>query len=120
MKKILLPVGVLLYLTLSSCIKEVNMKEPYKGFTPEDISDGWIISTPAIENMDPINLDKIFREVYTDDNNWMMKSLLVFRNGKLLAECYLKDEADRTAIDAIWSCTKQVNTVITGIAIDQG
>jgi CubicO group peptidase (beta-lactamase class C family) len=120
MKKIILPISICVSLALCSCLKEDDMKEPYRGFTPVDISDGWIISDPAAENMDSIGLDKIFRDVYVDDNNWMMKSLLVFRNGKLVAECYLKDEADRTKMDAIWSCTKQVNSIITGIALDQG
>jgi len=120
MKKIILPYIFSVSLALTSCFKEEDMKVPYQGYTPIDISDGWILSDPASESMDPVQLDKIFRDVYTDDHNWMMKSLLVFRNGKLLAECYLKDEADRTAIDAIWSCTKQLNAIITGIAIDQG
>ena len=107
-------------MVLSSCLKEEDMKEPYRGFAPVDIEDGWVISDPSAENLDPVELDKIFRDFYSNDDNWMTKSLLVFRNGKLLAECYLKDEADRTAVDAIWSCTKQVNAIITGIAIDQG
>ena len=120
MKKIILPLIISVCLGLSSCLKEEDMKAPYQGYNPVDISDGWILSDPAAENLDPIELDKIFRDVYADDANWMTKSLCVFRNGKLLAECYFKDEADRTNVDAIWSCTKQLNAIITGIAIDRG
>ena len=119
-KKLLPVILISVCLVLSSCLKEEVMKQPYAGFTPVDISDGWIISDPSAENMDPVELDRIFRDVYRDDDTWMMKSLLVFRNGKLVAECYLKNESDRTEVDAIWSCTKQVNAIITGIAIDQG
>lgn len=50
----------------------------------------------------------------------MLKSLLVFRNGNLVAESYLKDDNDRIKPDAIWSNTKQINGIITGIAINRG
>lgn len=110
---------ILLFIT-SSCLKEDEMKQPYKGFQPLDTGDGWQISTPSAENMDSLALDQVYQNVYKDDNTWMTKSLLVFRNGKLVAESYLKSDEDRTRIDAVWSCTKQVNGIITGIAIDQG
>lgn len=121
MKKItfLLP-AVFILLLLNGCLKEDPFKKPYTGFNPADIGDGWVISSLSAEHIDSLALDQVYRDVYADDNIWMMKSLLVFRNGKLVAENYLKDDADRTDIDAIWSCTKQVNGIITGIAINQG
>lgn len=54
------------------------MKKPYTGFEPLNFDDGWTISTPSAENMDSVNLDQIYRDVYDDDKTWMMKSLLVF------------------------------------------
>ena len=45
---------------------------------------------------------------------------LVFRNGKLVSEAYLKDELDITNKHILWSCTKQVMGVLTGIALDKG
>jgi CubicO group peptidase (beta-lactamase class C family) len=109
-----------LIIFIAGCLREDDMKKPYDGFSPVDISDGWDISSPAAEQIDSLALDRVYKDVYKDDNTWGMKSLLVFRNGKLVAESYLKDEADRTRADAIWSCTKQVNGIITGIAIHQG
>jgi hypothetical protein len=121
MKKIsiFLP-AIIMFTLMNGCLKKDDMKKPYTGFDPVDISDGWIISTPSAEQIDSLALDKIYKDIYADDDFWMTKSLLVFRNGKLIAESYLKDDVDRTKIDAIWSCTKQVNSIITGIAIDQG
>jgi CubicO group peptidase (beta-lactamase class C family) len=121
MKKsnIILPV-VLLLSFMTGCLKEDPMKQPFTGFDPVDIADGWVISTPSAEHIDSLALDQVYKEVYANDDLWMTKSLLVFRNGKLVTESYLKDDIDRTRIDAIWSCTKQVNSIITGIAIDQG
>ena len=104
----------------TACLKEDPMKQPYTGFDPVDINDGWELSTPSGEHLDSIALDQIYKDLYANDDYWMTKSLLVFRNGKLVAEDYLKDDEDRTKIDAVWSCTKQINSIITGIAIDQG
>jgi CubicO group peptidase (beta-lactamase class C family) len=121
MKKIIIFFPTIYMIALiTGCLKEDPMKKPYSGFDPVDIVDGWIISNPSAEQIDSLALDKIYKDVYADDNMWMTKSMLVFRNGKLVAESYLKDDIDRTRIDAIWSCTKQVNGIITGIAIEQG
>ena len=120
MKKILFCFGVLIII-FSSCLKEgPTLNQPYRGFTPVEIGDGWTLSDPVSEQMDPIELDAIYQDVFADEKAWMMKSLLVFRNGKLVAESYLKDDGDRTKVDAIWSCTKQLNSIITGIAINRG
>ena len=121
MKKLTIYLSAIILLLLTiSCLKEGELKQPYKGYQPADISDGWVLSDPQSENIDPIALDQIYKDVYADDEMWMTKSLLVFRNGKLVAESYLKTDEDRTRRDAIWSCTKQINGIITGIAIDQG
>jgi CubicO group peptidase (beta-lactamase class C family) len=117
--KIFFPAIIFLFL-MTGCLKEDPMKQPYTGFTPLFTGDGWTISTPSAQNVDSVALDQVYRSIYADDDTWMTKSLLVFRNGKLIAESYLKDDEDRTKIDAVWSCTKQVNSIITGIAIDQG
>ncbi|MDP1728340.1 MAG: serine hydrolase [Bacteroidota bacterium] len=111
----------LLFIVLfSACIKDAPLKKPYTGYSPVNINDGWLLSTPASEHMDATILDNIYRDVYADENTWMMKSLLVFKNGKLIAESYLKDEADRTNRAAIGSCTIQLTGIITGIALSEG
>ena len=121
MKKITIYLSAALCLVITtSCVKEGELKQPYTGYQPLDISDGWTLSDPQSENIDPAALDQIYRDVYADDEMWMTKSLLVFRHGRLVAESYLKDDEDRTRQDAIWSCTKQVTAIVTGIAIDQG
>lgn len=49
---------------------------------------------------------------------WQVRSLLVFRNNKLVAESYTKDVDDITRPTAIWSCTKQVMAILVGIALE--
>lgn len=110
---------VLLFITIS-CLQEGAIKKPFLTFEPLDIGDGWIVSSPEAEGIDAKDLEAVYQDVYASEDTWMMKSLLVFRNGKLVAESYLKDEMDRTKRAAIWSCTKQVTAILTGMAIEQG
>jgi CubicO group peptidase (beta-lactamase class C family) len=106
-------------LLLTSCLKEEELKKPFVSFTPHQINDGWELSTPAKENVDSVALTEIYRDFHADDNFWQVRSLLVFRNGKLVAESYTKDDNDITTPRAIWSGTKQVVGLLTGIALEQ-
>jgi CubicO group peptidase (beta-lactamase class C family) len=110
---------LIISLFLSSCIKEGDLTRPFTTFQPADIGDGWLISNPSVENVDSLALIDIYKDLYAHDKAWALKSMLVFRNGKLIAESYLKDDADRTRYNAIWSCTKQVTGIATGIALTE-
>lgn len=112
---------ILLLLAISyGCLKDDPLNLPFKSFEPREIGDGHKLSDPAAENMDQDALMEIYRDVYEDENLWPLRSVLVFRNGKLVSEAYLKDENDITNRHLIWSCTKQVLAVIAGIAVDSG
>lgn len=104
----------------TACLKQDELNQPFVTYQPIELSDGLILSTPADENMDADALNAIYKDVYVDENLWSLRSLLVFRNGKLVTESYLKSDQDITTRHLIWSCTKQVIGVLTGIAIDQG
>ncbi len=93
---------------------------PFTSYEPKNINDGLLISNPSDENVDPEQLKNIYNDFYSQENLWSLRSLLVFRNGKLLSEAYLKDEEDISQRNIIWSCTKQVMGVITGRAVDNG
>jgi len=110
----------ILMIFLSSCLKEDELKKPFATFKPVELNDSWGISTPETEGMDSLAMAVIFREVHENEDTWMLRSLTVFRHGKLIAESYMKDDADRTKPAAVWSCTKQVLGVLTGIAMEQG
>jgi len=105
---------------LSSCLKDAPLNLSFTSYEPKDINDGLIISNPTDEQVDPAQLQMVYDDVYTQENLWPLRSLLVFRNGKFISETYLKDDQDITQRHIIWSCTKQVMGVLTGIAIDKG
>ena len=100
--------SILLVLLFTSCLKEDELIKEYSDNRPPDIGDGWTIGQSLENNVDSIALDNVFMSVHDNDENWPLKSLLVFRNGELIAESYLKNELDRTQPQAMWSCTKQI------------
>jgi CubicO group peptidase (beta-lactamase class C family) len=109
-----------LFILLSACMMSDNPFMPFDTLEPVNINDGWTISTPAAENINTTALNQIYQDLHSNRELWQMRSLLVFRNDSLVAESYLKDDNDRTNPRAIWSCTKQILSLLTGIAIDSG
>lgn len=105
---------------LSGCLKNDDLNQPFVSYEPVAFEDGLIRSSAAAENVDPEALTEIYHDVYTDDNLWSLRSLLVFRNGKLIAESYPKSDLDITTKHLVWSCTKQVMGILTGKAIENG
>ena len=117
--KQLIPVllGLLLF---AGCLKDEPFKQAFGGFEPQDQADDWELSTPQNENVDAALLEQAYRLVYADDRFTMARSLLVFRNGKLIAEAYPNDPGDLNRIANIQSCTKSVTSILAGIAVQQG
>lgn len=102
---------------MSSCLKDEPFKEDYNGYIPTELNDGWEISTPEKENINNLNLKQAYELLYDDKRFWMARSLLVIRNGKLLAEAYPHSIEDRDQYANIQSCTKTFTALMVGIAI---
>jgi CubicO group peptidase (beta-lactamase class C family) len=113
-------IPVVCFLLLSSCLKEGPFKRLYEGFEPPENGDGWIISDPAAENMDPDVLENAYRIIYEENRYKLIRSLLVVRNGRLVAEAYPRDQKDMEQIQNIQSATKAITSVLTGIALEEG
>jgi CubicO group peptidase (beta-lactamase class C family) len=105
---------------LISCLQEDELKKPFVSNTPVVLNDGWTISSPENEGIDSQKLEEIYAGFHTDQEIWQVRSLLVFRNGKLVSESYTKDDSDQITPRAMWSCTKQVVGLLTGIALEKG
>lgn len=104
----------------TSCLKEDPVNNKFSSFKPIKTSDGWDISSPSSEHIDSAILNCIVEDLYNDSNAWTLRSFLVIRNGKIVAETYFKSKQDRETQRAIWSCTKQVTSLLVGHAIDSG
>ena len=106
--------------TLISCMKDEPLKLPYSGFTPADIGDGWVLSSPDRENMDSLKLDEAFRYFYREDEFLLGRSMTVLRNGKIVAEAYSMEQNDIYQIQNIKSDTKSFTGILTCIALQKG
>lgn len=115
---ILIAVGVTLILV--SCVKNEPLKLEYTGFTPLQMNDGWETSSPENEQVDRDLLEEAFQRVFSEDRYAMANSLLVIRNGKLIAEAYPKDPADISRLHNLQSITKSFTSLLTGIALKKG
>jgi len=111
---------IILYpLFFISCLKDEPLKLSNNGFTPVEGNDDWSISTLKSENIDSTLVVKAFEHFYSKEELPMSKSLLIIRNGKLVAEAYAKDKNDINEIDNTQSCTKSVVSLLVGIAINK-
>jgi CubicO group peptidase (beta-lactamase class C family) len=97
-----------------------KLKNSFRSYSPPDLADGWEIAEPHEVGINGETLKDVYEYYHEDNNFWQIRSLLVFKDNKLVAESYMKDCTDRTNLWAVWSCTKQVTGILTGIAVDQG
>jgi CubicO group peptidase (beta-lactamase class C family) len=102
---------------LFSCLKDEPVKHEFTGYVPVDQHDDWQLSTPEKEKMNEEKLNQAYKLIYRNDRYIMARSLLVFRNGKLVAEAYPHDETDRYNYQNLQSCTKTLTSIMMGIAI---
>ena len=108
---------ILTLVVLSSCLKDEPFSRSFEGYEPQSINDDWEVSTPEAENMNRSFLNSAYELIYMDDRYVMARSLLVFRNGKLVAEAYPNDPNHIYEYANIQSCTKSITSLLIGIAI---
>jgi len=102
------------------CLTDPDIKLPFENYTPEQLNDGWELSTPASEGFNNEEIRKVYEQFYSEELYPAIHSLLIIRNGKLLAEAYCRDKSEREQFHAIQSATKSITSLLIGIAIDKG
>jgi CubicO group peptidase (beta-lactamase class C family) len=105
---------------LTSCLKDEQFKLPYTGFQPAEIDDDWEISSLAAENIDSVKLDRAFRYIYREDEYYLVRSMIIVRNGKIVAEAYPHNPDDIYQINNIKSDTKSFTGILACIALQKG
>jgi CubicO group peptidase (beta-lactamase class C family) len=90
----------------------------YISIGPENTGDGWFVSNPDMEG---INADLLYAALDSirSGNYPGTDSVVVVRNGKLVAEAYYNGYGRDTLHD-IRSASKSITSALAGIAIDQG
>lgn len=119
MKKIF-TIAIVSSLIFASCLKDKPIKLEDTGYAPAQLNDGWVISTPAAEQIDVALMDEAYQRVFSEERFAMANSLLVIRNGKLVAEAYPSNPADISRLHNLQSITKSYTSLLTGIAMQKG
>ncbi|MFC1485596.1 serine hydrolase domain-containing protein [Candidatus Latescibacterota bacterium] len=115
-----------LLLALTMCLvcgcilSDEDIKVPYMTFQPEAIGDGWALSTPEQEGFRNSAIDSVYRRFYSENHYPTIHSLLIVRNGKLVAEGYCRNENERKMFHHLQSATKSITSLLIGIALDKG
>lgn len=90
---------------------------PVLSVAPENTGDGWVVSTPAAEQMDANQLLAAMQNI-RDGGAPGVDSLLVARNGRLVAEAYFNGFTRDTLHD-LRSTGKSFISALAGIAVEQ-
>jgi CubicO group peptidase (beta-lactamase class C family) len=119
LRKLTATVLVFTSIVASACLPDAEYK--HRGPTqPEELDDGWEISTPEAEGLDSDTLAEIHEQLLREDRNFGTLGMLVIKNGKLVWETYLRQQSDRDHIHHIQSVTKSVTALALGLARDDG
>jgi len=113
-------ISLILLLFLVSCLKEEDIKPGNSDYTPLTVDDDWEISSPENENMNREILDQAYELFFSEDEFVMANSLIVVRNGRIIAEAYCKDPDDINRPHNVQSITKSFTSLLTGIALQKG
>ncbi len=111
---------IILAAAATSCLKDEPFKLPYSGFKPTVKDDGWVISTLSAENIDSVQLDRALRYIYREDEYYLVRSMIIIRNGKIVAEVYPHDPGDINQIMNVKSDTKSFTGILACIALQMG
>ena len=106
---------LLLLVLITGCSTSCCWNPDSVDYTPRAV-DGWEVSTPEEQNLNPDLLTELYCKAAGVDT---IHSLLVIKNGYLIAEDYFNGgAADRK--DRLQSVTKSFTSSLVGIAIEEG
>ncbi|MGW8266083.1 MAG: serine hydrolase domain-containing protein, partial [Longimicrobiales bacterium] len=102
------------------CLVDPKLKPDFPGLEPEASSDGWELSTPEAEGFDPAGLEEVYQRLFSENLYPTIRSLLIVRHGKLVAEGYSRDPDDRDRFHPVQSVTKSITSLLVGMAEEEG
>jgi CubicO group peptidase (beta-lactamase class C family) len=111
---------VLLPLAVVGCIGDEDIKAQFEGYAPAALDDGWVVSTPDSEGLDVAAIDRVYERLFSQDEWPTAHALLIVRHGRLVAEAYARDDAERDRYHHLQSATKSITSMMLGMAIDYG
>ena len=108
-----------IFALFGGCVPDEPLKIAYND-APASLNDGWAIAAPESQGIDRTRLREAYRHFFSENEYITARSLLVVRNGYLVAEGYCRDREDILHKGALQSATKSVTSLLVGIAMDRG
>lgn len=101
--------------------RDVSFGETYQNIydIPSQSNDNWKVSSLIDEGIDTLTYNKVIERLVNDEKYKRMHSILIVKNGKLVAEDYFYDFAKDIPHD-LRSANKTITSILMGIAIDKG
>lgn len=118
-KMLCLAITTVLFFSCQPYEAPLKAKIDYRPFEQVDDND-WPVSNLASQNIDVVKIEEAYKNFFAKDKYKTSVSLLVIRNGNLVAEGYARPEYELGAKDNIKSATKSVTSLLAGIAVDKG
>ena len=109
-----------LLISFTGCLKDESLKTNNITYVPEQLNDGWEINTETAHIFEMNIFNEVMNRIYSNDDFLLIRSLVIVKNGKLVAEAYPRTQADRTTPHQLWSTTKSFMSILTGMAYDRG
>jgi len=101
-----------------SCTKDEKLKTEFN-IEAVDTGDGWQISSLASEGFNESSFRTAVIPLFDECNYITATSMVVVRNGKLVAEAYMRDFQGRYQKRQIQSATKCITSLVIGIALEK-
>ena len=116
---------ILFYIAFISCSSSNDEEHNYP--TPENIGDGWSVSSLQKENIDVDKIDEVIKLIETDPVYNKIHSISIARNGtfvfeKIFSDRYRDDFGDKATtltMHTLQSVTKSFASTVIGILIDK-
>lgn len=103
----------------TGCLPSGKLKRPLN-MRPHQLEDGWELSSVEASGLDPKRLVAMYERVFSEDEFINALSLLVVKQGTLVAEGYTQSASDATRKEHIQSVTKSLTSLALGIARSDG
>ena len=87
-------------------------KQSILNFEEKTSNGEWIISTPEMENMDPLMLDKMMKVISKE--KLPIDSLIIIRNGQIVKEEYPSSLISQDKKCKLYSATKSITSALIG------
>ncbi len=103
--------------TVVGCLREGRLKRPIE-YTPKQRPD-WPVAAAEAVGLTATDLRRAYEFVFDPEQVLNIRSLLVARRGRLVAEGYVADAHDIDRLGALMSATKSFTSVLAAIAIEE-